>query len=205
MALSVERRGVRGCWPRGAGAACRLPGLWPGDGLVVRLCALPASGPGAPDLGAPGQVPAVPGDPRAAAVVFPAAALGRGRGDRQCAGAGARRGWRAPGRQHPGRAPHHRSGLAAPVPRPCACAGGWPCGAGDRAGGAGHHQACGRRGGRCARHLGGGVGSGPAPAGAGRARPLAARRARQRRGLAGEHHTPALGGAGRSALDAARP
>src|SRR5918996_459758 len=92
MAVSVERRGVRSRWAGGQGAAPGLPGLRPGDGVLVRLRALGASFPGAPRLGAPGQVSAVPGDPCLAAVVFPAGALGRGRGDRQCAGSGAGRG-----------------------------------------------------------------------------------------------------------------
>src|SRR5215207_308539 len=204
MVLLVERRGVRGRRPRGPGAACCLPGLRPGDGVLVGLRALRASGPGPPRLGASGQVPAVPGDPRAAAVVFAAAALGCGRGDRGRAGAGVRWGRPAPGRWHPGGAPYHCPGLAAPVPGPRAGARRWPCGAGGGTGSA-CRQAGGRRRGRDARRAGGGVGLGPAPAGAGRARPLAAGRARQRRGLACQHHIPALGGAGWAGLDAARP
>src|SRR6266540_3704722 len=88
MALPVERRGVPGCGPWGAGPTGGLPGLWPADGVLVGLSAVCAPRPCVAGVGGAGQVPAVWGDPRAAAVVFAAAARGHGRGHWCGAGAG---------------------------------------------------------------------------------------------------------------------
>src|SRR6266540_2472479 len=113
MALLVQRRAVRGRGPCCAGAAPGLPCVRAADGVLVGLWALRASGSDLAGLGAPGQVPRMPGDPCPAAVVCAAAAPGCGGGDRLGAGAGGGRGGPAAGGGGLGGAAYQRAGPAA--------------------------------------------------------------------------------------------
>src|SRR6266545_3124977 len=204
MALLVQRRAVRGRGPCCAGAAPGLPCVRAADGVLVGLWALRASGSDLAGLGAPGQVPRMPGDPCPAAVVCAAAAPGCGGGDRLGAGAGGGRGGPAAGGGGLGGAAYQRAGLAAAVSGQGAHPGRRPGRAGGRARRARGGAARRWRGGRPARALGG-LGLGPAAARRPRADQVAAGGRRQRRRVACHHHEPALGGAWWAGLDAARP
>jgi hypothetical protein len=203
MGLQAGRRRIRRRRARSRGAETAVPELQPVDGLLVGVLALHQSG-GVPVLGEAGQVPGLPGEPLAAAVVRAGTAAGPGAGGGPSAGRrGGRPGDAAAG-PRPGRAARDAAGMAAALPGPGAGVGGGLRGSDGGPGWAGAGAVWGARA-VGAGGAGGGLVAGPAAVRRERGGGLRVRQSHERRGAAGRHHKPTLGTAGASGFDASGP